>query len=97
MKYRSRIAPSWYVLGTRLLEGRYFRQVQVTHGNYPTDVESACSEMLKLWLDVDPKANWNKFINALEEIGHHALADQIRRDWTLANQIRQEVWEGKTK
>ena len=43
--------------------------------------------MLEYWLDVDPKANWNMLIDALEEIGQNALA----------HQIKQEILKGETE
>ena len=63
MKYRGKISPHWYALGTQLLEEKYCHQLEVIQKNSPHDVESYCSKMLKYWLDVDPKANWNMLIN----------------------------------
>ena len=87
MKYRGKIAPHWYALGIQLLEEKYFHQLKVIQKNSPHDVQSSCSQMLEYWLDVDPKANWNMLINALEEIGQNTLADQIK----------QEILKGKTE
>ena len=80
MKYRGKISPHWYALGTQLLEEKYCHQLKVIQKNSPHDVESSCSKMLEYWLDVNPKANWNMLINALEEIGQNALASQIKEE-----------------
>ena len=85
MKYRGKISPHWYDLGTQILEEKYSHQLEVIQNNSPHDVESYCSKMLKYWLGVDPKANWYMLINALEEIGQN----------TLASQIKQEMLKGK--
>ena len=87
MKYRGKISPHWYALGSQLLEEKYFHLLKVIQKDSPHDVQSSCSKMLEYWLDVDPKANWNMLINALEEIGQNALADQIK----------QEILKGETE
>ena len=85
MKYRGKLAPHWYPLGTQLLEEKRSHQLKVIQKNSPNDVEVSWSRMLEYWLEVDSKANWNMLINALEAIGQD----------TLANQIKQEVIKGK--
>ena len=87
MKYKGKMSPHWYALGTQLLEEKCFHQLKVIQKDSAHDVQSSCSKMLEYWLDVDPKANWNMLINALEEIGQNALADQIK----------QEILKGETE
>ena len=79
-KYKSRIAPQWYALGTQLLEDKYISQLNIIQKNNPVDVENSCYKMFEYWLSVDIKATWNKLIDALEEIGQSTIADEIKQD-----------------
>ena len=87
MKFKGKIAPHWYALGTQLLEEKYIHQLEVIQKNNPCDVESSVCKMIQYWLGVDNKANWNKLIEALIKIEQNTLADQIK----------QEIQKGKLK
>ena len=43
------------------------------------DVTQRCSEMLRLWRQTQPKANWDQLIRALKEVNLEALADEINK------------------
>ena len=86
-KYKGRIAPHWYALGTQLLEEKYISQLNIIQKNNPVDVENSCYKMFEYWLRVDMKASWNKLINALEEIEQNTIADEIKQDVFKGNFI----------
>ena len=79
MRYRLGIAPHWYDLGLQLLQKKYIYKLYVIKANH-IDVEECCDKMFKYWLEVDTKANWNKLIDALENIDLYATAATIRKD-----------------
>ena len=62
-----------------MLENKYVHDLTVIEANY-NDVRIRCREMFDKWLQVDPKANWNQLIDALEKINLNALAQKIRED-----------------
>ena len=69
-------AHTWKDLGMELLDVGSNDALDVIK-NSNSDVTECCSAMFKLWLDRDPKASWEKLIQALKEIQLNFLATQI--------------------
>ena len=69
-------AHTWKDLGMELLGVGSNDALEVIK-NSNSDVTDCCSAMFKLWLDRDPKASWEKLLQALKEIQLNFLATQI--------------------
>lgn len=75
---RDKVAPKWFDLGLQLLSSGQLEKLDTIRKDNPADTNMCCTEMFKLWLNVDIEASWNKLIAALEQIGHNALGEIIR-------------------
>ena len=85
LKYRTKIAPCWNYLGTKLLQEKYITKLEVIKADHPNNAEKCCTEMFTYWLKVDIEASWNKLIDALEENEQNALAVEIKQDLVKGN------------
>ena len=72
---REEAASCWRDLGVELSISD--AKLDIIANNFPHDVEGCCSQILSLWLDIDPQASWNKLIEALKHIGKKVLAKNI--------------------
>ena len=43
------------------------------------NVTKCCSAMFSIWLQMQPKANWNQLMGALKEVELITLADEIKK------------------
>ena len=73
---RDEVAINWYELGINLMIPN--QQLSIIRKNYSQNVQMCCTKMFESWLQVDPTANWNKLIEALEKINHITLAEEVR-------------------
>jgi len=67
----------WHTLGIKLdLPVDTLGKIQIDFSVYGTD--RLTQEMVKKWLAYDPLASWSKLASALDEMGNHTLAKEIR-------------------
>ena len=71
------IAPKWLEVGLELLSSEDDARLYEIRENY-LDMTKCASEMLKLWLDRNPKASWNQLLEALREVRYNALAETLK-------------------
>ena len=75
---KNNIASKWEDLGIELLnEEQRFMLNNIRQNNH--NVQDCCTAMFKYWLEVNPCANWNKLIEALDVINQNCLAKKIKR------------------
>ena len=41
-------------------------------------VDESRSDMIRIWMNTDPQASWDKLSEALERVEHHVVAKKIR-------------------
>ena len=71
------VATKWYKLGVELLDSNT-TELDVIETNHHSD-DKRCSGMLKKWLEMKPDASWSQLVTALNNIGLHTAADNVRR------------------
>ena len=68
---------NWYPLGVQLgIETCNLKEIERNHGG---DVERCKIEAIDHWLHNDPEPTWNKFVQALEDVGGHAKIVQTMK------------------
>ena len=72
MKYLIRhviphIIIKWYEIGVELLDMCDESKLKIIKCNHPGDVEKCAFEMLKLWLETEVDASWNKLIQVFKQ------------------------------
>ena len=84
----------WRHLGIILIGQGSIDALNAIKINNPGNVKQCCSEMLSLWLQMKPKANWSQLINALKEVELYTLADNIEK--SLLPTIEQQEFDTGT-
>jgi len=70
--------PDWYNLGTKLALPDYkLREIRLDS----TGTVQQRLDMISKWLAYDTEASWNKLAGALEEMGMHVVAEEIRNQY----------------
>ena len=59
-----KFAADWKVIGTLL--GVPTGELNAIEAGWPTNTKWCCNQMLDKWLDMDPKASWEKIHKAIE-------------------------------
>ena len=59
----------WYDLGIELLERDDVKELNTIRSQYPTNVNTCCTEMFQLWLNKQLTASWNQLIDSLRQPG----------------------------
>ena len=72
------IAPKWLEVGLELLSSEDEAKLYEIRENHPNNATHCTSEMLKLWLDRNPKASWNQLLEALRVLLYNALAETLK-------------------
>ena len=79
-QYVNDIAPCYHDIGL-VLDIRYSQlKVIKTDTSFPS-LTDKCKKMMEVWLATDIHATWKKLCNALDEIEHQALAENIRKKY----------------
>ena len=55
-------------------------KLNVIKSDTPVDTMMCCTKMFQYWLRVDTTANWNKLLEALEDINHNVLVETIKKE-----------------
>ena len=69
---------TWRDLGIELIGQEGVAKLDEIKANNNGNVTKCCSAMFSLWLQMQPKANWNQLIEALREVELITLADEIK-------------------
>ncbi|XP_065908214.1 uncharacterized protein [Dysidea avara] len=82
------VGTKWYDLGIELLDDKDCDKLDAIQSDHSKDVSSCCTQMFKLWLNLQPSASWNQLIQALREpnIGKDGLAKEIETKIKSINQ-----------
>ena len=60
--------------------------------DHPTEVQARCRAMLKVWLQKDPEASWDKLLHAVEATDKHHHISSIETGKILASYIAINVY-----
>ena len=71
------IVPKWLEVGLELLSSEDEARLYAIRATYH-DATNCTSEMLRLWLDRNPKASWNQLLEALREVHYNTLAETLK-------------------
>ena len=87
-KFKDSVGTKWYDLGIELLDDKDCDKLDAIQSDHSKDVSSCCTQMFKLWLNLQPSASWNQLIQALREpnIGKDGLAKEIETKIKSINQ-----------
>ena len=66
---RGPVSVIWHYLGIELLDSKDIEELDTIAAEHPSDLNKCCIRMLNLWLKKQPKASWNKLIEALRQPG----------------------------
>ena len=69
----------WRDLGIELMGQEGVAKLDEIKANNNGNVTKCCSAMFSLWLQMQPKANWNQLMEALKEVELITLADEIKK------------------
>ena len=73
-----RVAPNWYNLGLELLSGDEAR----TLNSYNGSIQKRCSQVFRVWLERNPKADWYQLVEALKNVQLNDVAGDLRNMFT---------------
>ena len=73
------IANNWYVIGVELFDAGEQVVLDTIKKSHPSDPDNCTVEMLRLWLERNPKASWNQLLGVFREphIQLNTLATKI--------------------
>ena len=59
--------------------------LNIVNANNPNEVQERCRGMLKVWLDIDPEASWEKLLCAVEATDkhHHSISVSVETGESL--------------
>ena len=85
---REKVAAKWWDLGTQLISDEKLLIIECDQGKH---VEACCSQMFKVWLEVDVSASWAKLVRALREpsVAQNALADEVEMKFVTGKKVFQ--------
>ena len=85
---REKVAAKWWDLGTQLISDEKLSIVECDEGKH---VEACCSQMFRVWLQVDDSASWAKLVRALREpsVAQNTLADEVEMKFVTGNKVFQ--------
>ena len=76
---RGSVGLKWHDLGIELLDFGDVDELDKIEAQYQSDCDKCCTKMFQLWLRKQPTASWNQLIEALRQVGLHALATTIEK------------------
>ena len=72
-------APKWYTLGLQL--GLSSTTLHAAESEIGRETEDYLNEMLKLWVERDPRPSWRALIEALKKIDQMELANRLQEQY----------------
>ena len=78
---RGEVSLKWHDLGTELLDSDDIGALNTIEADHPSDHDTCCVKMFRLWLRKQPSASWNQLMEALKQpdIEFQALATKIEQ------------------
>ena len=68
---------NWFSLGIMLgIESSELKRIE---RKYFADPDRCKTEVIDIWLDIDPEPTWNKLARAVEDVGRHAKVVETLR------------------
>jgi len=84
------VASKWYDLGVQLLPNHCYNLDNIKANN-PGNVEQCCTQMYRLWLQLDLQASQEKLAIALQKTGFDALAERVMNNSNLKGMYTVQV------
>ena len=79
----SKVSADWEDIG--LFLGLGPGQVDIIKTDNPSDCQDCFREMIKVWFkqQVDPPPSWSAIVEALDDLGHNSLAQNLRDKYQI--------------